>query len=168
MLSRDQLRSIALEVANKHFFPGMAPHGGHYVDFALAFLAAVQEKAEPVAQVHINDDGFYRLRGAPNNLKEGIKLYTHPSFEQRNGGQTSERTASQESPAVERCAAHPEVARLVELVKLCIPELAAYDERIADGCDIGDAEAAFAKAARHVIKDILAAASGTSQGEQHG
>ena len=48
-----------------------------------------------------------------------------------------------------------ELARLIGLAESCLPALAAYDERIADGCDIGDAEAAFAKAARHAIKDIL-------------
>lgn len=48
-----------------------------------------------------------------------------------------------------------ELRRLVALAEGCLPALKAYEERIADGCDIGDAEAEFAGDARRAIKDML-------------
>lgn len=92
-MTPDQLRAIALEVA-KECGSGMIPtlkEDDDYIDFALRFLAAVAEKAEPVAWMYQEYSGKPIVSMNPpssfdpNELSENevsvFQLFLHPAIE---------------------------------------------------------------------------------------
>lgn len=77
---QEQLRSIALEVGFSADFVAM------FGDKLSDFLAAVQEKAEPVAWYHVTPQGEVKFTTEQPSWPESVwpPLFTHPSFEQES------------------------------------------------------------------------------------
>ena len=79
-MTQDEIRAIALEVAKEMGFRCVED----YILFATRFLAAINAKAEPVAEVHGDPDYVHTWQVYPikrGSYKPGDKLFLHPAIE---------------------------------------------------------------------------------------
>ena len=116
-MTKDE-EALALRVAKEQYYEDSVKWPEEYtqrvIDYAARFLAEIRKTQTPVAWIAEFPDGGKLLWDDSFKLayRGGSKsvayqpLYATPRSEQRNGGQVFSETDSQESPPVERCAAH--------------------------------------------------------------